>query len=188
MKQSRRQFLYVVELSKYMPDDIYRWDDASNNRFFVSGRGSAIQNASSAWRWAARDALEIASDTWHHDVPAGPKGAYRGVLSFTWGLWQDGKEKTAIKELLTHLLEREQQYKLLDAAEGYDLPQILAFYDHPVYEELGPPKGSLYNYPVRGDETLMIGGYPSPRGWPCRSTAGRSSPPWPPRPVPASWA
>lgn len=152
---------FVVELTKSMPNDIFGWDDASNNRWIISGNGSAIQNPPSAWAVAKRDRPDVAAQLWHHDTPAGPKGRYRGALFSTFGLWKFSKSKQAAKDLQTYLLQKEQQWKLLYAAQGYDMPQIKAFYSHPVWEEIVPPPGGQYNYIPRGDERIIIGGWPA---------------------------
>ncbi len=44
------------------------------------------------------------------------------------------------------------------------MPQVKAYAQHPVWEEIGPPPGGQYNYPLRGDETQIITGFPAPQG------------------------
>lgn len=159
---TRAALEYVKKLTKFMPPDIYAWDDAGNNRWIVSGKGSAIQNPPSAWTVAKRDQPKIAEQMWHHDVPRGVKGRFRGTLPRGNGVWNFSKNKQAAKDLLVHLIEKEQQYKLITASQGYDQPVFPAFFEHPIWSEIGPPVGGQYNYPVRGDEKLIVGGYPSP--------------------------
>jgi len=152
---------YLKELTQYMPKEIYGWDDASNNRWIISGKGSCIQNPPSAWTVAKKDQPETAAKLWHHDTPRGPKGRFRGALFYNFAVWKWGKEKKAAKELITYLLEKDQQWKILAAAQGYDMPQLKPMYAHPVWQEEGPPKGTIYNYLPRGDEKLIVGGYPA---------------------------
>jgi ABC-type glycerol-3-phosphate transport system substrate-binding protein len=152
---------FLKELTQYMPADMYGWDDASNNRWIISGKGSCIQNPPSAWSVAKRTQPENAAQMWHHDTPKGPEGRFRGALFYNFILWDWCKEKKAAKELLIHLLEKPQQWKMLTAAQGYDMPQLKPMYAHPVWEEEGPPPGGVYNYAIRGDEILVAGGYPA---------------------------
>jgi hypothetical protein len=152
---------FLKELTKSMPPDIYGWDDASNNRLLISGKGSAVINPPSAWAVAKRDRPEVAAQVWHHDVPRGPKGRFRGSVLFTWGVWKFAKNKAAAKDLLAHVSSREVQWKLITASAGYDVPQIPAFYEHPVWAEIEPPRGGQYNYIVRGDERVIIPGWPA---------------------------
>ncbi|UCH21229.1 MAG: carbohydrate ABC transporter substrate-binding protein [Deltaproteobacteria bacterium] len=152
---------YLKELTQYMPEEDYGSDDASNNRCIISGKGSAIQNPPSAWSVAKRTQPLNAGWMWHHDCPKGPEGRFRGALFYNFILWEWCKEKKAAKELLTYLLEKPQQWKMLTAAQGYDMPQLTPMYEHPVWVQEGPPPGGVYNYVIRGDEQLVVGGYPS---------------------------
>jgi len=160
--ETRVALEYMKKLTKFMPPDVYAWDDAGNNRWIISGKGSAIQNPPSAWTVAKRDQPATAAQIWHHDVPRGPKGRFRGTLPRGNGIWNFSQSKSAAKDLLVHLLEKEQQYKLITASQGYDQPVFPAYFDHPIWAEIGPPVGGQYNYPVRGDEKLVVGGYPAP--------------------------
>ena len=154
--------LETKSTESYMPKLIYGWDARSNNRWIISGKGACIQNPPSAWAVCKRTRPDIAAQLWHHDTPNGPKGRYRGALFQNLGVWKWCKEKKAARELITYLLESPQQWKILHAAQGYDMPQLKPMYAHPVWEEQGPPKGSLYNYIPRGDEQLIVGGWPAP--------------------------
>jgi hypothetical protein len=162
--ETRTCLEFMKKLTAVMPADIYAWDDASNNRWIISGKGSCIQNPPSAWRVAARDQPKIASQIWHHDTPAGPKGSFRGSLPRMQGVWNFSKNKSAGKDLVLHLQQKEQMDKLIAASEGFDIPLTKSFNKHPVWKEAQPPKGSLYNYPVQGDEFQMVCGFPAPIG------------------------
>lgn len=89
---------YLKHLSRYMPEGVYAWDDAGNNRWLISGRGGMIQNPPSAWAVAKRDAPEIAAQCWHHDAPAGPNGRYRTIAPFFWGIWAFSANTSAAKD------------------------------------------------------------------------------------------
>jgi hypothetical protein len=56
-KLSRRQFV---------PPDVPAWDDASNNKWLIAGRGALIMNPPSAWAVAKRDAPQVAEQCWTH--------------------------------------------------------------------------------------------------------------------------
>jgi hypothetical protein len=152
---------YLKELTKSMPKDVYGWDDASNNRWLISGKGSAIVNPPSAWTVAKRDQPAVAAQVWHHDMPRGPKGRWRGALPFSWGIWSWSKSQQAAKDLLLYLSTKDVQWKLITASQGYDYPQLPAFMTHPVWNEIEPPRGGQYNYPIRGDEKIITAGYPA---------------------------
>jgi hypothetical protein len=159
---TRAALEYMKQLTQYMPPDVYAWDDAGNNRWFISGKGSCIQNPPSHWTVAKRDAPQVAQQTWHHDTPHGPKGHYRGALPFFLGVWQFSQNKSAAKDLILWLSQKEQTYKLISASQGYDMPLLPSFYEHEVWQKEGPPPGAIYNYPIRGDERVITAGFPAP--------------------------
>lgn len=159
---TRATLEYMRELTQYMPPDIYAWDDGSNNRWIISGKGSAIQNPPSVWAVARRDAPQVAEQLWHHDTPSGPDGSYRGHWLLFWGIWKFAQNKSAAKDLTVFVQQRENVAKLVKASAGYDMAAQMSMGDLPVWNEETPPEGTLYNYMVQGDEKLFIGGTPAP--------------------------
>lgn len=161
--ETRAALEYMRKLTEQMPDDVYAWDDAGNNRWLISGRGSCIQNPPSAWAVARRDAPEVAENTIHHDTPRGPAGRFRGGLPNFWGIWKFAKNKTAAKELIVHLAEPDEVHKLLNASMGYDMPLLPSYRETSrVWQWASPPAGALHNYPVLGDEQVITTGWPAP--------------------------
>jgi len=159
-----RQVLeYMSKLTEFMPKSIYAWDDSSNNRWIISGQGSAIFNPASAWAVAKRDNPDVANKLWHHDVPMGPKGRYRSDNSQYWGLWDFAENKSAAKDLLRYMAERPVIDACVKASQGYDIPLIIShFNQNKTWIEASPPDGVLYNYPMKGDEIPVAPGYPAP--------------------------
>jgi ABC-type glycerol-3-phosphate transport system substrate-binding protein len=72
----RQALDYYTRLARFFPPDAPAWDDSSNNKWLVSGRGALIMNPPSAWAVAKRDAPQVAERCWTHGMPAGPKGRY----------------------------------------------------------------------------------------------------------------
>ena len=143
------------------PPDVYAWDDAGNNRWLISGKGSNIMNPPSAWAVAKRDNIKVAEQCWTHDMPKGPKGRFAPYLPFFYGVWSFGQNKTAAKELVHHIVDKPQAKLLVAASSGYDLPSFKSYYDFDTWKTVEPPKGTVYNYPPRGDEQESMTGYPA---------------------------
>lgn len=159
----REALEYLTRLTEVMPDSVYAWDDASNNRWIISGTGSAIFNPPSAWAVAKRDSPDVARHLWHCDVPRGPAGRFRAFNSIFWGIWDFSENQSAARDLLRYVAEPEVVVAMLEASQGYDLPLIASHYDRTtVWAEAGPPAGGLYNYALRGDERTLTDGYPAP--------------------------
>ena len=154
---------YLKRLMAFLPPDVPAWDDASNNKWLVSGKGAMIMNPPSAWAVAKRDAPQIAEQLWTHGFPAGPKGRFAPFLPFFWGIWNFGKNKPAAKSLLRHLSTKAAVTKMVAASGGYDLPSFANLTTLPTWAEAVPPKGTLYHYPnPHNHQTLSIAAAPAP--------------------------
>ena len=65
---------YMKRLAAFLPPDVIAWDDASNNRWLISGKGALIFNPPSAWAVAKRDAPRSPSSAGPTRCPPGPRG------------------------------------------------------------------------------------------------------------------
>jgi len=140
---------YAVKLSKFLPNDVWAWDDASNNRSLISGRAAMIFNPPSAWAVAKRDAPQVAEKCWTVPMPAGPEGRFLAYLPYTTGIWAFGRNKAAAKELLEFLSQRDSAEAITNKSGGYDIPPFDSMSDFKVWEREGPPTGTLFNYPLK---------------------------------------
>jgi hypothetical protein len=140
---------YAQKLVKFLPKDAVSYDDASNNRALISGQSALIFNPPSAWAVAKRDNPSVAQDCWTFTAPSGPKGRYVPYLPYFMGLWSFGQNKSAGKELIAWLQARPQVEARDNAVSGYDLPPYSKLNDLKVWEEVEPPKGTVFNYPIR---------------------------------------
>jgi ABC-type glycerol-3-phosphate transport system substrate-binding protein len=158
-----RQVLdYSKRLAQFLPPDVGAWDNTSNNKWIISGKGALIFNPPSAWAVAKRDAPPIAEKLWTHAMPKGPKGRYVAMLPRFQGLWSFSKNKSAAKSLMLHVSSREAAEKLVAACQGYDLPPFVKFNNFKTWEEEGPPKGTISHYPNKGDQVPIIPAAPAP--------------------------
>ena len=154
---------YYTRLARFFPPDAPSWDDASNNKWLVSGRGALIMNPPSAWAVAKRDAPQVAEQLWTHGFPAGPKGRFGPFLPYFWGIWAWGRNKSAAKSLLTRLSQPDAVERMVAASNGYDLPSFANLTTFKTWAEEGPPKGTLYHYPnPYNHQILSIAAAPAP--------------------------
>ena len=159
--ETRAALEYAKKLMAVIPPDVYAWDDAGNNRWLISGKGSGIMNPPSAWAVAKRDNFKVAENCWTHPVPRGPKGRFVAERPQFYGIWKFSKNKQAAKDLLLFLSQKESARQLVAASIGYDLPSFKSFYDFETWKTVEPPVGTLYNYPPRGDEVTSVAGHPA---------------------------
>jgi ABC-type glycerol-3-phosphate transport system substrate-binding protein len=153
---------YAKRLAKFLPPDVSAWDNTSNNKWLVSGKGALIFNPPSAWAVAKRDAPQVAEKLWTHAMPKGPKGRFVSMLPRFQGVWNFSKNKSAAKSLMLHVSSRDAAEKLVAACQGYDLPPFVKFNNFATWNEEGPPKGTISHYPNRGDQVVVIPGAPAP--------------------------
>ncbi len=109
------------------PQDSLNWDDAGNNRSYLSGQSAIVFNAGSLLRSLSTDAPDIYKNTAVAPFPAGPKGAVSPGIMNTFGVFAKAKNPTGGQDLIAYLLDKA-WYQ-----EWTDLGAPLAI---PVYEEL----------------------------------------------------
>lgn len=159
----RQALEFYKKLISFLPPDVAAWDDASNNKWLVSGKGAMIMNPPSAWAVAKRDAPQIAEQLWTHGFPVGPKGRYAPFLPYFWNIWSFSKNKAAAKSLLVHLSQPDSIARLVAASGGYDLPAFAKLTTLKTWAEEGPPKGTLFHYPnPYNHQKLSISASPAP--------------------------
>jgi len=161
--QVRQALDYYKKLMAFLPPDVPSWDDSSNNKWLISGNGALIMNPPSAWAVAKRDAPKVAEQCWTHGFPAGPKGRFGPFLPFFWTTWNFSKNQSAAKSLLAYLSTASAAEKMVVASGGYDLPSFEKLTTFKVWQEEGPPKGTLYHYPnPHNHQILSIAAAPAP--------------------------
>jgi len=159
----RQALDYYKRLMAQLPSDVPAWDDASNNKWLVSGRGAMIMNPPSAWAVAKRDAPKVAEQLWTHGFAQGPKGRFAPFVPYFWGVWNFSKNQAAAKSLVVHLSQKPVVEKMVAASNGYDLPSFANFTTFSTWAEEAPPKGTLFHYPnPYQHQILSIAGAPAP--------------------------
>lgn len=155
---------YGQKLVQFLPKDAVSFDDASNNRALISGKSALIWNPPSAWAVAKRDAPAVAADCWTFSAPSGPKGRFVPMNQSFFALWSFSKNKEATKDLISFLMQRPQVEARCNVVIGYDLPPFANMLDFPIWEQVEPPKGTVYNYPLRPwhHGTPNVTGAPAP--------------------------
>ncbi|MBS0641614.1 MAG: extracellular solute-binding protein [Proteobacteria bacterium] len=145
-----RQVLeYSKKLVQFLPDNAVAYDDASNNRAYISGKSALVFNPPSPWAVARRDTPALADDTWTFPAPAGPAGRYEAYVTNFWGIWSFAKNKSAAKDFIAYMMQRDKVEERCNATIGYDIPPFGSMVDFPIWDKVGPPPGLCFNYPLR---------------------------------------
>jgi len=150
---------YVRKLAAQMEPAVYSWDDSSNNKYILSGRGAYTINAPSIYLKAKRDKMAFAAAVKHGQPPAGPKGRFFYVDIHGWGIFKFSKNIDLAKQLLRSMYTVESQKTFLTLGQGYDMPVLPHFDVSPPYAadpqlraELNyMPHAHLASYPAAPD-------------------------------------
>jgi hypothetical protein len=155
---------YARKLVKVLPADAVSFDDASNNRALIAGQSALIWNPPSSWAVAKRDAPKIAEDCWTFQAPIGPAGRFTPYLPFFWGVWSFSRNKSAGKDLIEALSQRDAVEERCNEVIGFDIPPFDSMLDFKIWQNVEPPKGTVYNYPIRPfhKATAHIAAMPAP--------------------------
>ena len=154
---------YMAKIGPLFAPDAPAWDDASNNKWLVSGQGSQIWNPPSAWAVAVRDAPDIAKELWTHGAPKGPNGRFAPFLPYYLGLWKFSPSKPAAKDLIRHMSTNSAAKRMVEASKGYDIPAYAKQTKFDTWANVSPPAGTLFHYPDPfGHQTLSVAGAPAP--------------------------
>jgi multiple sugar transport system substrate-binding protein len=146
-----------------MDPEVLSWDDASNNRFLASGRGSWIHNPISAYRSIQKSNPELADKIYVWKTPAGPVRRLAAGAPNSYIIWNFARNKDTATEFLRYYADH--YVDAFKASTGYN---------HPLFANLVPkPMPILSNDPTShppdklkvletADEWCVVFGYPGP--------------------------
>ncbi len=101
------------------------WDDSSNNRAYLAGQVWATNNAASIYIAALSQAPQIAADTQHALLPAGPKGRFVFADFHSFAIPAYVRDPSPARELLSYLTAPETVGAFLKAGKGYQQAPFL---------------------------------------------------------------
>lgn len=119
------------------------WDDASNNRAFLSGTSCATLNGASIYieskrkpdQYKTADGKPLKDDVFHGPLPAGPKGQF-GMHTYTSHVLPSySKNQKAAKELLKFIHKKENYAQWFGTAEGFYTPGTMGWENDPVWKK-----------------------------------------------------
>jgi multiple sugar transport system substrate-binding protein len=140
-----------------MEPEVLSWDDAGNNRFLLSGKGSWIHNPVSPYNAALKEKMPIADDINHHNSPAGPAGAHSAPPILGMAVWKFSKNVELAKEFIQFLFKKENYDAWIVASNAFNHPPLRHLADHPIWAR--NPKFAML--PKEAE-------FGHPRGWPAK--------------------
>jgi multiple sugar transport system substrate-binding protein len=147
-----------------MDPAVLSWDNAGNNLFLNSGKGSWIHNPISHYVVAKQNKLPVADVTGFHPSPAGPGGRHTVGVPRSLGIWKFSKNVDVAKEFLRWFFEPAQYHEWIMAGDNYNHPVWRDMENHPVWDI--DPKyktlksvvqySHLYGWPAPPDEKIQL--------------------------------
>lgn len=148
-----------------MTPEVLSWDDAGNNRFLASGRGSWIHNPISAYRSIQKSNPALADKIAVWKTPAGPVRRLAAGAPNSYVVWKFARDKDVALEFLKYYADHWVDGFI--ASTGYN---------HPLFDDLVPkPMPILSNDSTShppdklkiletAPEWCVVFGYPGPSG------------------------
>jgi multiple sugar transport system substrate-binding protein len=140
-----------------MTPEVLAWDDASNNRFLASGRGSWIHNPISAYRTIEGSNKELADKIFVSLSPKGPATRRSFANCRAYGVTKFSKNQDGAKAFLEALVDNYRD--AAKASTGYNMPFLNSYAKPPFPVISEDPKLK----PLEQDaEYHFTTGYPGP--------------------------
>ncbi|MBI3326714.1 MAG: extracellular solute-binding protein [Nitrospinae bacterium] len=116
-----------------MEPEVLSWDDASNNRFILAGKGSWTRNAISIYETARQKNPEMAKQINHTIPPKGPARRLGITPALSLAIWKFSKNQDLAKDFLRFLFDTEQYNGFIEAGAGFNQPFLKAHDEHPIW-------------------------------------------------------
>ena len=143
-----------------MEPEVLSWDNASNNRFLLSGKGSWIHNPISPYVAAVEKKMPIADEINHHNSPGGPAGIHSATGINSLGIWKFSKNMSLAKDFIKFLFQKENYDAFIVGGSAFNQPPLKAFAEHPIWAS--HPKYAML--PKEAE-------YVHEQGWPAKPNA-----------------
>ena len=143
-----------------MEPEVLSWDNASNNRFLLSGKGSWIHNAISPYVAAVAKKMPIADEINHHSSPSGSAGIHSATTVNSLAIWKFSKNIPLAKDFIKFLFQKENYNAFIVGGSAFNQPPLKAFAEHPIWAS--NPKYAML--PKEAD-------YVHEQGWPAKPNA-----------------
>jgi multiple sugar transport system substrate-binding protein len=164
-KETEAAIEYVRALyNDAMDPAVLSWDNAANNQWLNSGKGSWIHNPISHYVVAKQNKMPVAEQTGFHPSPAGPGGRHTVGVPRSLGIWKFSKNIEPAREFLRWFFEPAQYHEWIVSGDNYNHPVWRDMESHAVWDidpkykvlKAGVQYAHLYGWPAPPDEKIQI--------------------------------
>jgi multiple sugar transport system substrate-binding protein len=120
----------------------FAWDDASNNRAFLSNTCSSTSNGASIYLLArskpetylTEKGIPLKDDTFHTPLPKGPAGQFSYHVPFSNLVMGYSKNQKAAKDFLRWICSKEIYDQWFTSQQGFSVGSTKAWENHPLWQ------------------------------------------------------
>ena len=138
-------------------EDVFSWDDSSNNRAFLAEAISVTGNAASIYWAEKKNAPQLREVTDHALWPKGPAGRFGYSTAISLGIFKFSKAQKESKAFIKWLLEPKQYSAWMGMGEGMMAGLLNYYEDDPVWQK-DPKLEVIRQIP----KYVRMPGYPGP--------------------------
>jgi multiple sugar transport system substrate-binding protein len=156
---------YIKALYKdTMTSEVLSWDNAGNNRFMISGKGSWIHNPPSHYIVAKNRKMPVAKDIYLALPLAGPGGRHTVTIPRSVGIWKWSQDVALCKDFVRFLYEDKNYVDFLVAGNNYNHAIFQDMENHEVWDidpKYKPFKtigrySHLYGWPAPPSDKILV--------------------------------
>jgi multiple sugar transport system substrate-binding protein len=138
-------------------DDIFSWDDSSNNRAFLAEAVSVTGNAASIYWAEKKNAPHLREVTNHALWPKGPAGRFGYSTAMGLGIFRFSKVQKEAKAFITWLIQPKQYSAWIGVGEG-QIAGLANYYEDDAVWKKDPKLEVIREIP----KYVRMPGYPAP--------------------------
>ena len=137
------------------------WLDPDNNQAYHADQISATLNGGSIYIREVTEFHKLDKVTALAAMPSGPKGNFTLNLIFNHAVMAWSKEQETAKAFILSIMDKDNYFKWMEIAHGYNVGAFEGLFDHPIFQE--DPKLKPLKDVVVDAQGKPIGNWP---GWP----------------------
>lgn len=127
------QDLFLVD--KVTPPTAVNWDDAGNNKAYLSGQCAMIFNVGSLLNTIKTDSTELYETTGIAIMPSGTTGSKVPGIMDGYGIFKNADNKDGAKSLVKYLMEKEWYTEWVNETAPFKIPVLQGMKEDAVWKE-----------------------------------------------------
>ncbi len=125
----------MFKTHKIIPPGAISWDDSGNNKAYQSKQAAFVMNPTSIYAYLDGNDKDLQKVTGLFPVPAGPKGSFSQIDTWSLGLFKKGPYPELGKGLIEYYMQPANYDKIVQSTGGRWVPVYKRLFDSPFWKE-----------------------------------------------------